>query len=134
MNNNIDANTVETELIKNEYNSFKKNEENIHNELDSDRFFDILKNQYGFEYKDISRFIEGGVYTYNEQHDFNIVLRKLKKNNGIKIYESILFLEDCMLLPHILKFIDDETEWLLKLELAKQFKIETKNKIFDILY
>ena len=129
-----DINMIETELIKNDYNSFKRNEELLHTELDSDNFFKILKDDHGFDYKSISRFIEGGVYSFNEQHDFNIVLRKLKRDNNIKITDSILFLEDCMLLTHILKFIDEETEWVLKNELSEQYKLDRNNKLFDILY
>ena len=103
-------------------------------ELDSDRFFRLLKEEYGFDYKSISKFIEGGVYSFNEQHEFNIILRKMKRDKNISISESILFLEDGMLLNHILKFIDDETEWILKDELASRYGIEQNNKLFDILY
>jgi len=129
-----DNNMIETELIKRDYVTFEKNEDILHSEIDSDRFFQILKDDYGFEYEDISRFIEGGVYSFNEQHDFNIILRKLKRDNNISIRESILYLEDCMLLNHILKFIDDETEWILKDELSSKYGIKQNNKLFEILY
>lgn len=131
----MDKNMVETELIKNEYNEFKRNEDTLHLELDSDRFFRILDEDYGYDYKTISRFIEGGVFSLNEQHEFNIVLRKLKRGRNIDITDSILFMEDSILLTHILKFIDDETEWMLRDELSKRYNIDKKiNNIFELLY
>jgi len=126
---------IETELIKNDCSEFKRNEDALHLDLDSDRFFKLLEAKYGYDYKTISRYIEGGEYSPNEQHDFNIILRKLKRENGIDISDSILFLEDSILLSHVLKFIDDETEWALKEELARKYKINKKiNDIFELLY
>ena len=126
---------IETEIIKNDCNEFKKNEDSLHLDLDSDRFYLILERDYGYNYKTISRYIEGGVYSLNEQHEFNIVLRKLKREHNIDIKDSILYLEDSILMGHILKFIDDETEWALKDELAKMYNIDkNKNNIFELLY
>ena len=131
----MDNNMIETELIKNDCNAFKRNEDTLHLELDSDMFFRILEEDYGYDYKTISRFIEGGVFSLNEQHEFNIVIRKLKRERNIDITDSILFLEDSILLNHILKFIDDETQWVLKDELAKKYNIDKKNNnIFNLLY
>ena len=126
---------IETELIKNDCKEFKKNEDNLHLEIDSASFYQILEDDYGYDYKTISRYIEGGVYSLNEQHEFNIVLRKLKRDHNIEITDSILFLEDSILMNNILKFIDDETEWTLKDELAKKYNINKKNNnIFELLY
>ena len=100
----MDNHMVETELIKNEYNEFKKNEDKLHLELDSDRFFHILEHDFEYDYQTISRYIEGGVFSFNEQHDFNIVLRKLKREYGVDIMDSILFLEESILLNHIVKY------------------------------
>lgn len=126
---------IETELIKNDCKEFERNEDALHLELDSGRFYHILERDYGYDYKTISRYIEGGVYSVNEQHEFNIVLRRLKREHNIDITDSILFLEDTILMTHILKFIDDETEWTLKDELASRYKISKKsNKLFELLY
>jgi len=126
---------IETELIKNDCKEFEKNENDLHLEIDSSRFYEILKDDYGYEYKTISRFIEGAVFSLNEQHEFNIVLRRMKIEHKIDITDSILFLEDSILLTNILKFIDDETEWVLKDELAKKYNIDKKNNnIFEFLY
>ena len=126
---------IETELIKNDCKEFERNEDALHLELDSGRFYQILERDYGYDYKTISRYIEGGVYSVNEQHEFNIVLRRLKREHNIDITDSILFLEDTILMSHILKFIDDETEWALKDELANRYNISKKsNKLFELLY
>lgn len=133
-NDYSDINMVETELIKNDYTTFKKNEENLHLSIDSNRFFEILENEFDISYSIISRYIDGGVFNFNEQHKFNIVLRRLKYEYNITILDSILYLEDCMDLQYILKFIDDETEWILRDELGKKYKIKIKSNIFDIFY
>jgi len=126
---------IETELIKHDCEEFKKNEDNLHLDIDNHNFYRILEEEYGYNYKTISRYIEGGVFSLNEQHEFNIVLRKLKREHNIDITDSILFLEDTILMNYILKFIDDETEWVLKDELAKKYNIDKKNnKIFEFLY
>ena len=131
----MDNIVVEAELIKNEYNEFKKTEENLHNELDSLRFFDIMDTVYGYNYKIISRFIQGWVHSFNERHDFNIALRKIKRQYNIDIMDSILFMEETIMLNKIIKFIDDETEWVLKDELAEKYNLNKKiNNIFDIIY
>jgi len=121
---NMSEHMIETELIKNEYDEFKRNEDNIHRELDGDRFYQILEDVYGYTYETISKYIEGGVYTFNEQHEFNIVLRKMKRQHNIGISDSILFMEDTISLNHIMKFIDDETERTLKCEMSDKYSIE----------
>lgn len=126
---------IETELIKNDCDEFKRNEEALHQELDSARFFSIIKNHYGYEYDTISKYIQGGNYSFNEQHDFNITLRKMKREHDIDISDSIVFLEETINMNYILKFIDDETEWVLKNELSTKYNINMKpNKLFEILY
>ena len=121
---------IEAELIKNECDEFERNENKLHCELDSGRFFQLLETEYGYDYKTVSRFIQGGVYTFNEQHEFNIALRKLKRNHDIHISDSILFLEDTMILNHILKFIDEETEWILTDELTDKCNMDKIANIF----
>ncbi len=131
----MDSFMVETELIKNDCEEFKKNESKLHLDLDSDKFFQIMKRDYGYEYNTISRFLEGGKYTPNEQQEFNIILRRMKRDHKIDIADSIMFLEDSILLSHILKFIDGETEWVLKEELMSRCNIgKSTNKLFEFLY
>ena len=130
-----DNHMIETELIKTDCKEFMKNESMLHSEIDSCSFYHILYTEYGYDYTTISKYIEGGIFSINEQHEFNIVLRKLKRDHNIDIVDSILFLENSILLSHILKFIDDETEWLLKDELSTKYNISKKNnKIFKFLY
>lgn len=130
MNQDIEPIIIETELIKNEYEEFKRTEDTLHYELDSGRFFNIMENVFGFDYKTISRFIQGSTYTINEQHTFNIALRQLKRKYNIDISDSILYMEDTISLSSILKFIDDETEWILKDELSKKSHIDNEELNF----
>jgi len=125
---------IETEIIKHDYDTFKKNEDLLYSELDSNRFFEILENVYGYDYKTISKFIDGCSYNFNERHEFNIALRSLRKTYNISMVEAILYLEDSITMSNILKFIDDETEWVLKDELSNKYGIKENNKLFDILY
>jgi hypothetical protein len=132
----IDTDTImiETEIIKNECREFQRTEEDLHLELDSSRFFFILEKDFNYSYKTISRLIQGSCYTPNEQHEFNITLRRLKMLYNIDIMDSILYLEDTIMLSNILKFIDDETEWMLKEELSAKFCIDVDVKtIFDFM-
>lgn len=125
---------VENEIIKNECRAFEQIENDLHHELDSDRFFSILEKEYGYDFKTISRYIQGGVYSFNEQHEFNIVLRRMKREHGIKISESVLFLEETILMNQILRFIDDETEWILRDEMEENYNIsKKKNNISKIM-
>lgn len=125
---------IENEIVKNECREFEKIEDNLHKELDSDRFFHLLEHEYGYDFKTISKYIEGGIYSFNEQHDFNIVLRKLKREHGISIAESIIFLEETIMMNQILRFIDDETEWILRDEMEENYSIsKKKNNIFSIM-
>jgi len=129
-----DSDFIEVELFKNDFNEFRKTEDSLYNQMDSDRFF-ALCTKYGYTYNKISRLIDGRNFTIREQQEFNIVLRKLKRVYNIQISESIVFLEEQISLNNILKFIDDETNWVLKEELAeKYFLKDDKNIIFDILY
>jgi hypothetical protein len=53
---------------------------------------------------------------------------------NIDIMDSILYLEDTITLSNILKFIDDETEWMLKEELSAKYCIDVDVKtIFDFM-
>ena len=133
MSQDIEPILIETELIKNEYAEFKRTEDNLHTELDSGRFFHIIEADFGFDYRTISRFIQGCSYTINERHNFNIALRQLKKNYNIDISDSILFMEETISLGNILKFIDDETDWILKDEMAKKHHIDDDiHNLFEI--
>lgn len=120
-------------LIKKEYENFKKTEEGWNREIDEHFFFDVLEKN-GYDYTRISRIIDGGVFTFAEQHEFNIILRHIKRHDGIKLMDSVLYLEDTITLPKILRFIDGETEWELKDELADKYGIDKDiSNIYDIL-
>ena len=114
-------------ILKREYNEFKKIEDDMATELDTNRFFQIIEENFGYSYERISKLIQGGSYNFHEQHELNIVIRKLKTEYGIDIEDTILFLEEeNITLSRIMKFIDDETEWELKEEMAHKYNINKK--------
>jgi len=131
----MDCNFIEFELNKKENEEFRKIEDNLHRELDSDKFFELMENKFGYDYKIITKYILGGSYTYNEQHEFNIALRKMKKLYNVDISDAILFLEETMALNSILRVIDGETEYLLKDEMSEKYYISSgTNNIFEIMF
>ena len=115
-------------LLRREYDEYKKIENDMAKNIDNDRFFVILEKSFGYNYEYMSRIIQGGVYSFHEQHDLNIAIRKLKSDFGIPISDTILFLEEeNIMLTRIMKFIDDETEWELAEELATKYNINKKS-------
>ena len=119
MSNSIDDDIIhiETMVIKHDHELFKENENILSYDIDRRRFYNILDDVFGYTYQDISRMIDGGVYTPTERQQFNIAIRELKQYYNIDIKDTIIYIEDSIPMDHILKFIDDETEWSLKNEL-----------------
>ena len=114
--------SVENQIRQNEYNLFKVNEQILHTGLDSKMFYDIMSDRYGYNYKTISRFIEGGVFTFHEQHNFNTALRTIREC-GISIHQCVLFLEESFDMQNIIKFIDEYTKEELKKELNMKYHL-----------
>jgi len=121
-------------ILKREYDDFKKIENEMARELDTNTFFELLDDVFGYSYEDLSKYIQGGIYTFNEQQDVNIIFRMLKSDYNIPIYDAILFLEEeNIMMSRIIKFIDTETEAILQEELSKKYNISvTKSNINDI--
>jgi len=121
-------------ILKREYDDFKKIENEMARELDTNTFFELLDDVFGYSYEDLSKYIQGGIYTFNEQQDINIIFRMLKSDYNIPIYDTILFLEEeNIMMSRIIKFIDTETEAILQEELSKKYNIAvTKSNINDI--
>jgi hypothetical protein len=131
----MEYNIIEIELNKKENEVFRKIEDDLHEEIDSAKFFYLMDEKFGYNYKLITKFILGGIYTYNEQHEFNIALRKMKKIYDVEIMDSVLYLEKTMAIKNILSVIDGETEYLLKEELSSKYFISSgSNNIFDIMF
>ena len=130
-----ETSTEDVDISPQESEEFFRNERQLNKELDSNTFFNIIDDMYGIDYKKISRLIDGEVFTFNERHSFNVALRKIKKNYGIDLGDMILYLEETINLNKILKFLDEETHWVLKQELAYKNNIDINNKnIYDIIY
>ena len=126
---------VETEIIKNEYATFKRNEEMLHQDIDVDTFFSIIAD-LGYDYKTISSFMEGGIYESNEQQEFNIALRNMKYYFGIDISDSILYIEETIPLQNILRFIDEGTRSVLTEEMEEKYSMSSDKdtKVMKFLY
>lgn len=129
-----DLKELYNEVIKIDINSFIKKQDEMYNNIDKKNFFKILENDFGYTVDMLIKIIDGGVYEVNEQQYLNIVFRSLNENYGIKMIDVILFLEDILLTNRIMKFIDEETEWILKKELNDKYKIiKKKNNIHKII-
>lgn len=120
---NVVDHSTDMSLIKNDFNEFRKIEDELFKTIDSSNFYDTMRSEFGYSYEDISRYIHAGIFTQYEQQKFNIALRTLKKLYGIYISDAIIYMEETMNLSNILKFMDDETVWVLKSELSKKFNI-----------
>ncbi len=116
------------ELIKNEHDEFERNENNLHDDLDKNRFYDIILEQYGFSYETISRCIQGAKFEISEQQKFNIALRALKRTYGINVSDSVMYLDSDMDMALIMKFIDGETRAEMKREMGPKRNKKNKTK------
>jgi hypothetical protein len=127
----MDEHNYDVSLRKNEDDAFQRNEKILQDNIDRERFYDIMEREYCFPFIDISKYIDGGVYADEDQHMFNIALRAIKHKYNIDIISMILFMEHDIQLPRILKFIDGETEWVLKVELSKRYNIPLTSNFFQ---
>lgn len=126
---------IMVELEKNDIEKFRVNEELIHKQMDCSRFYELMDFQYGINFGTISRYIHGGQYSPLEQQNFNIALREMKYTFGFTVTDAILFLEERFPLNKIKKFIDSETEWVLKFELSEKYSIDMEdNNLFNFMY
>ena len=79
------------------------------------------------------------IYEENAFGEENVAVQMLSATKlilpyNIDVSDSVLFLENTMTLGNILKFIDDETQWILKEELSFKYGIDIDIKnIFDIM-
>lgn len=65
--------------------------------------------------------------TLREKHRFNIFLRTIKDNHGIRIMDSLIYIEEKYArFNQLLKCLDQENEYLIKVEASE---INTKHKL-----
>jgi len=120
-------------ILAKEYDSFKKNEEIVAKSIDNSDFFGIME-EYGFPYSRISRIVDGGVYSFDEQQEFNLTLQSIHKDRGISIIDCIVFIEDSIVLTKIMRVLDGDTKYMLKIALGEKFNINVpKSNIYDII-
>ena len=76
------------------------------------------------------------ILTLREKHRFNIFLRTIKERNGIRVMDSLIYIEEKYArFNQLLKCLDQENEYLLKVEaseLSKKYKLPT-NHLKDFL-
>ena len=110
------------------------NEDKFQNEIDKKTFYSIL-GELKIDLKEI--FPEFNQINKTKKQDFNFLLLKLKSDYKLPIIEALSHIEeDFVNVNHLVSFLDGETLFLLKTELAEKFKIKTetvKNKLKDFL-
>jgi hypothetical protein len=110
------------------------NEDKFQNEIDKKTFYSILS-ELKIDLKEI--FPEFNQFNKTKKQDFNFLLLKLKSDYKLPIIEALSHIEeDFVNVNHLVSFLDGETLFLLKTELAEKFKIKTetvKNKLKDFL-
>jgi len=110
------------------------NEDKFQNEIDKKTFYSILS-ELKIDLKEI--FPEFNQFNKTKKQDFNFLLLKLKSDYNFPIIEALSHIEeDFVNVNHLVSFLDGETLFLLKTELAEKFKIKTetvKNKLKDFL-
>jgi len=110
------------------------NEDKFQNEIDKKTFYSILS-ELKIDLKEI--FPEFNQFNKTKKQDFNFLLLKLKSDYNLPIIEALSHIEeDFVNVNHLVSFLDGETLFLLKTELAEKFKIKTenvKNKLKDFL-
>jgi hypothetical protein len=122
---------IENEKIRLEYliNSSSENEYVF--QIDRKSFYEDVR-KYDF---DLIKFFKLKVVTDSDRERFNILLRKLKENNRINIFESIIFIEqDFSDIKGLAELLDEEIKQVLKEELSKSYHIKLpKNKLLNFL-
>jgi len=112
----------------------KINEQELIDEIQKSEFFNWMeKNGYTFLY--IKEILDSKKISAVEQSQFNLTLRKVKKEINISLTEAIVFLEESFAkFKKILLLLDGETKFELKKELSENFKIKLdKNNLSQIL-
>ena len=112
----------------------KTNEQELIDEIQKSEFFNWMeKNGYTFLY--IKEILDSKKISAVEQSQFNLTLRKVKKEINISLTEAIVFLEESFAkFKKILLLLDGETKFELKKELSENFKIKLdKNNLSQIL-
>lgn len=105
----------------------------IINKINNDLILKILKLN-GISYENLITIFDGNVYTVSVQNKLNSILRNIKYEYNILLYEMILYFENFTDIRKILKFLDDENKWIIKNEMSKKYRIELETTILsDIL-
>jgi len=121
------------DMISKEVLSISKSEENIIDNIQKTKFFELL-DKYEFTYEKLQVIFESEMYTNDTQNNLNIILRKIKKLHGMNMSDSVIFLEDFTRIKKILYFLDGESKWIIKNELSEKYNIEIEtNELYKML-
>ena len=121
------------DMISKEVLSVSKSEEIIINDIQKGSFYDILE-KYGFTYAKLQVIFESEIYTNDTQNNLNVILRKIKKTHGINMSDSVVFLDEFTRIKKILYFLDGESKWIIKNELAEKYNIDFEtNELLKML-
>ena len=121
------------DMISKEVLSVSKSEETIIDNIEKEKFYKLLS-KYGYPYDKLQVIFESEIYTNDTQHSLNIILRKIKKVHGIDMSDGIIFLEEFTRIKRILFFMDGESKWIIKNELAEKYNIDfDTNELYKML-
>jgi hypothetical protein len=122
---------IEYEKISLDYLINSSSEDDYLNMIDRKSFYKKLR-KYQFDYV---TFFKNKNATSIDKEKFNSILKKLKKNRGINIVESLLYFEaDFIDMTTLISLLDDDIKFLIKEELSVKYhkKIE-RNKLKKFL-
>lgn len=97
----------------------------IDEEVSRRKFYEYLS-QFDIDMSEI--FETGKSCDKNKKQQFNVILRKIKAEHSVDIYESVIFIEqDFAEINFILKMLDDRNWAGIKKELSVKYGKEIKN-------
>jgi len=110
-----------------------KNDATVIDTIHRCRFFEMLR-EYDFDLPILKIIFESDIHTTSQQNEFNIALRKIKKLHGMSLVDCVLFLGEFNKIKKIVYFLDDETKYILKVELAERYNVDVKeDTLFEFI-
>jgi hypothetical protein len=103
---------------------------NIHNKLTNDSFLKILE-ESKIDLIDISS--KRKKHNCTDFHEFNFLIKRLHEQDKMNIVDCCLCIEMQFLKPEdILKCLNEENSYLLRLTLAKRNNIKVNKNLLDL--
>jgi hypothetical protein len=100
-------------------------------QIDRKSFYENVR-KYAF---DLNKFFQQEIVSDLNKEKFNVLLRKLKENERINIFESLIFIEaDYLDMRLLTNLLDEEVKQLLKEELSRNHHIPLqRNRLLEFL-